>query len=259
MYSFISTIILAIVQGIAEWFPISSSGHLILVSKILNFPNTLQLDVALHFGSLMGAFVYFGKDILDIIEDILKGKWESKNAKMGFMIVVAVIPVVILGYILKPFLEASVNNLVLLSLGFSITGLVLIISSLDLHLQGKKLDYKIAGIIGIAQLISLFRGVSRSGSTLFAGLMFGLNEKEAIKFSFLVSIPVILGANIVELGNQTLPRELLFASLISFIVALCSIYLFSKYIGSSRKNLKWFGIYVLVIAVGIGVYLIFFN
>lgn len=258
MGDFISIILLAIVQGIAEWFPISSSGHLVLLSRILGYTNTLQLDIALHFGTLMGAFVYFGKDILDIIEDILRGNWRSKNARLGWMIVIAVIPAAIFGYLLKGFLESSVKNLGLLALGFSITGVLLIISSLDLNVKRKSLGYKIAGIIGIVQVISLFRGISRSGSTLFAGLVSGLDEKTAIKFSFLVSIPVILGANILEMGSQTLPPEMFIAAAVAFFVSLGSIFLFSKYIGSSRANLKWFGIYVLLLALGIGIYLLFF-
>lgn len=258
MVNIVSQIILAIAQGIAEWFPISSSGHLVLLSKILGYTNTLELDTALHFGSLMGAFVYFGKDILDILEDILKGDWKSKNAKLGWMIIIAVIPAAILGYLLRHFLESSVNNLGLLALGFSITGILLIISSLDLKVSKKSLGYKIAAIIGLVQVLSLFRGISRSGSTIFAGLISGLDEKTAIKFSFLVSIPIILGANILEIGGKALPPEMFIASAVAFFVSLGSIFLFSKYIGSSRKNLKWFGIYVLLLALGIGTYLLFF-
>jgi len=79
MDSLIASIILAIVQGITEWIPVSSTGHLILFERILGFPGTLEFDVALHFGTLMAAFVYFGKDITDIIKDFVVGKWKTAN------------------------------------------------------------------------------------------------------------------------------------------------------------------------------------
>jgi undecaprenyl-diphosphatase len=92
MANWIALIILAIVQGIAEWFPISSSGHLVLVSKLLGYDNTLVLDVALHLGTLMAVFVYFGKDIMNILRDVLSCKFETENGKLGLFLIVATIP-----------------------------------------------------------------------------------------------------------------------------------------------------------------------
>lgn len=258
MDSIFSAIVLAVVQGIAEWLPISSSGHLVLFSKILNFDNNIQFDVALHFGTLMAIFVYFGKDILDILEDILKGKWKSPNAKLGFLIAVATIPAAILGYLLGPFLERVFDNLYLLALGLGVTSLVLFIGSFAEKSKNSKLTLKKSILIGLAQCASLFRGISRSGSTISTGLLLGLDEKTAVKFSFLLSIPIILGANILLMGNETLPPNYLFASLISFGIGLATIHVSFKYILSSRENLRWIGLYVLLLSLTLAGYLLFF-
>ena len=102
---FVASLILAIIQGITEWVPISSSGHLVLLQHFFGFSDFgIEFDVALHFGTLMAVFVYFGRDIVDIIENILKGKWKSEKGKLGLMVVVATIPVAVIGLLFRnPF------------------------------------------------------------------------------------------------------------------------------------------------------------
>ncbi len=248
--------LLALVQGIAEWFPISSSGHLVLVSYFLNYPNTLLLDVALHFGTLMAVFVYFGKEITDILQALFLLRFKSREGKLGLMLLVATLPAAFFGYLFKGFLEQTLNSLSLLALGLAITGIVLLLGSLDLRRKKKPLGYGLALIIGLAQVFSLFRGISRSATTISTGLLLGLEEKEAVTFSFLLSIPVILGANFLVIGNHRLPPELLWATLVSFFTGLLTIHLLLKIVVNSRKNLRWFALYVLSLAAGIGIYLI---
>ncbi|MBX4196376.1 undecaprenyl-diphosphate phosphatase [Candidatus Pacearchaeota archaeon] len=255
MNSVIAEFILAIVQGIAEWFPISSKGHLVLVSYLLDYPNTLQFDVALHFGTLMAVFVYFGKDIVDIIEDILKGKWKSSKARMGFLLIVATIPAAVVGYIFRHFVESIINNLAIAAMGFAITALVLFIASLDFK-STKQTGFKQAFLIGCSQTLALLPGISRSGTTIASGLLLGLDEKQAVRFSFLMAIPIIFGAGILEIGNNTLPPHLLWATLVSFIVGLATIHILLKIVGSSRKNLRWFGLYALLVALALGLCII---
>src|SRR3989344_1953272 len=101
MNEFIASVILAVIQGLSEWLPISSSGHLVLFSRILGYENSVAFDVALHFGTLMAVFVYFGRDIFNIIEDYLKGKWRSDNAKLGYLLIIATIPAAAIGYLFK--------------------------------------------------------------------------------------------------------------------------------------------------------------
>jgi undecaprenyl-diphosphatase len=257
MADYFSMIVLAIVQGIAEWFPISSSGHLVLASKLLGYTNTLGFDVALHFGTLMAVFVYFGKDITDIVRDFFSGKFNSDNGKMGIYLIIATIPAAALGYLFNGFFEKNLNDLHLLTAGFSITAVLLIISSLDLpSIKRSELTMKTALLIGLAQCASLFRGISRSGSTICAGVLLGLDQRKAARFSFLMSIPIIFGANFLSFGGKTIPPSYLIPALVSFVVGLVTIHVLLKFVLTSKKNLRWFGIYVLLVAASLMVYLL---
>ena len=256
MNDLISALILAVVQGLTEWIPVSSSGHLVLAERILGYQGGLVFVVALHFGTLMAVFVYFGKDITDILQDFFRGKWKSENGKLGLYLIVATIPAVILGIFLKEIYNNVLSNLGMLALGFGITGLFLFIASIDFHRKGE-LGFGNSFIIGLAQALALLPGISRSGSTISTGLLLGLNEKQAMKFSFLMVIPIVFGANILEIGNNTLPSELIWATLVAFIVGLIMIHLLYSKILTSKKNLRWFGAYALLLALGIGVYLVF--
>ena len=256
MQEFILVLILAVVQGLTEWLPVSSSGHLVLFQSILNYQPGLAFDVALHFGTLMAVFVYFGKDIVDIVEALLKGKWKSENGKLGILIVIATIPAAIIGYLLNKMFESAFNSLMIVAFGFGITGLTLLIASIDFKKNLKKMPtYMDSLLIGFAQAVSILPGVSRSGSTISAGLLLWLNEKSTMKFSFLMSIPVIFGAGILEIGNNALPKEMIWAALLAFIVGLATIHFLLKFVAKSKKNLRWFAGYVLLLALGIGIYL----
>lgn len=257
MSQLIEAIIIAIIQGITEWLPVSSSGHLILAEKLLNYQTGLTFNVALHFGTLMSVFVYFGKDITDILQDILKFKFKTQNGKLGIYLIIATIPAAIIGLIFKNIFESIFTNLTIIALGFSITGILLIISSLNLNIKNSDLNYKNSLIIGISQIFSIFPGISRSGTTISTGLLLGLKEKTALKFSFLISIPIIFGANIITIGNQTLPPELIWATLVSFMIGLIMLHLMYKYILTTKKNLRWFGIYALTLSLIIALILIF--
>ena len=259
MENLISALILAIVQGLTEWLPVSSSGHLVLFSQILNYNSSIMFDVAVHFGTLMAVFVYFGKDIIAILEDLLKFRRGSQNFKLGLLLIVATIPAALIGYFFKDFFELAFSSLGLVALGFAITSLFLFISSLDfsnLIVKINELGFGRAFVIGFAQAVAIFPGISRSGSTISSGLLLGLNEKDAIKFSFLMAIPIIFGAGIVEIGNNKLPSELIWATLVAFLVGLFTIHLMLKVVLNSRKNLRWFAIYCLLLAIGIGLFLL---
>jgi len=256
----IASLILAVVQGITEWFPISSSGHLVLFERLLGFKGGLLFFVALHFGTLMAVFVYFGRDITEIIRDFFSGKWKTKQGRLGIMLIIGTIPGAILGFLLEGYFDTILSSLMVVAIGFGITGLFLFIASLHFKNEGLgKITIITALIIGSAQALAIFPGISRSGATIAAGLLIGLKEKEAMRFAFLLSIPIIIGANIIAIGNQTLPPSLIWATLVSFIVGLLSIHIVFKYVLTRRKNLKWFGIYCLVLAVGLSIYLLYLS
>lgn len=251
----IASIIVAIVQGITEWLPVSSSGHIALFQELLGYEQGLLFDVALHFGTLAAVFVYFGKDIVEIIRDVITGKWKTDNGRLGILIIIATIPAAIIGVLFNDIFESAYTGLAIVAFGFAVTGIFLIIAGLS-HEKKRKLGTTGAITIGIAQIFALFPGVSRSGSTIGTGFLLGLKERDAVKFSFLMSIPIIFGANIFVVGNNTLPPSLIWATLVSFATGLGTLHLlYGKHL-VSRKNMKWFGLYALALAVAIAVVLI---
>jgi undecaprenyl-diphosphatase len=256
MNDLISALIIAVVQGITEWVPVSSSGHLVVVERLLGFQGGLVFDVALHFGTLMAVFVYFGKDIVDILEDLVKGKWKTENGKLGWLLILATIPAGVVGFLFKNVFEVSFENLGIVAVGFGVTGVLLFISSVDFSKVKKreKVGVRESFAMGVAQVFSLIPGISRSGSTISVGLLSGLNEKSAMKFAFLMSVPVIFGANIIALGDKVLEPNLIWATLVSFVVGLLVIHLLYTRILLNRKNLIWFGIYAVLLGVAVGIW-----
>ena len=245
----ISALVLAIVQGILEWFPVSSSGHLNLVERMLQTTGGLELQVALHFGTLMAVFVYFRKDIVNIIKDIFEGRWKTTNARLGFLLLVASIPAALIGFTFNNLFDGLSGSLLILGCGWIITSFALFIGSFTHKRNKKELGYGNALIVGIAQMLALIPGVSRSGMTISSGLFFGMNEKDSIKFSYLLSIPVIIGANLVTFGNKTLPIGYLLPAILCFVLGLLVMNLSFRYVLSNRKNLKWFGVYTFVLGI----------
>src|SRR3989344_4403628 len=247
----VSSLILAIVQGIAEWFPVSSSGHMALVGKLIGSSADFAFEVALNFGTLMAVFIYFRKDIVMIVRDILNGKWKSSNSRLGFLLLVASIPAGFLGFIFRGYFEFISGNLFILGSGWLVTSVVLFIGSFTKSRNGDafKLSYLRAFIVGLAQAIAIVPGVSRSGMTISSGLFFGLKEKQAILFSYLLAIPVIIGANLITFGNKTISASFLLPTIVCFLIALVFMNFSFKYVLSDRKNLKWFGLYTAILGL----------
>ncbi len=253
MSELIVALILAVVQGITEWFPVSSSGHLVLFEHFLGYEGGLLFEIALHFGTLMAVFVYFGRDITDILRELLSLRFKTPYGRLGVLLIVASIPAAVLGFLLRDVIMSVSGNLSMLALGFLITSIILAIGS-QAPRNARRLSYGGALLIGCMQVFSLFRGISRSGTTISAGLLFGLPEKEAVKFSYLLSVPLILGASLFSIENQILPRELLWATLLAFLVSLCVMHFSFTYVLNRREHLKWIAVYVLLLAMVTGTY-----
>jgi len=213
----------------------------------------LVLEVTLHFGTLMAVFVYFGKDIMDILRDIISGKWKTQNARLGFLLILSSIPAGIVGYFVKDIFDSLLSGILLLGIGFGINAMLLFIASAH-HGKGKTIDnfssLRVL-IIGIAQALAIMPSISRSGVTISSGVLLGLDEKSALRFSFLMSIPVILGASLLTLENTQLSLSFLPASLVSFAVGLATIHIAFVKALNKRKNFVWFGLYCLLLSIGI--------
>jgi undecaprenyl-diphosphatase len=237
--------ILAIIQGITEFLPISSSGHLAIFQNILGKVN-VNLDIFFHLATLLSVLVYFFKDIKNIILDFLTFKKESENFRIALFIILASIPIAICGFFFKKYIYYSFSITYIVSIGFIITGLFLFNASLKKQ-EKKKLSIKNTFAIGISQALALIPGISRSGSTVSTGILLGISKEKAIRFSFILAIPAILGATILNIEDINFTPGILIPFFVCFLMGLFSIYLFLNKI--KTKNLKYFAYYCWLLAI----------
>ncbi len=197
--TFLHAILLGAVQGLTEFLPVSSSGHLVIFQHILGVQESpLTFDVMLHMGTLLAVFVAFWDDIIDILK--------KPFTRLTYLIVVGCIPAAIAGYLVAPVIEKAFESLLVVGLGLIFTGFALRFSEKwsreKIALKDiPNTSYKDALFIGLLQAVAIVPGISRSGSTIAAGLFAGMERELAARFSFLLSIPVILGAGIFELSD----------------------------------------------------------
>lgn len=271
--SILQVVVLALIQGLTEFLPVSSSAHLILPSKLLDWPDQgIAFDVAVHVGTLMAVVCYYFSDLLKIssatIESLIK-RQSSNLSKLGFCIILATIPTCIAGLLFESSVSTLGRSVEVIAWATICYGILLGIASyINRHIlwhnglrnEGYRQDslhnlsYTQALIIGCSQALAIVPGTSRSGITLTAGLFLGLSPQAAARFSFLLSIPVIIASALFEClklyKNQFLleQADILSMSLgvmLSFLVALMVIHLFMKYIAKSGMAL--FVIYRLLL------------
>ena len=206
-------IILGLIQGLAEFLPISSSGHLAILQHFFGIEEdkVLVFAVLLHIGTLFSLLVVYYKDLWELIKeliaairDIASGKGlrveANETRRLGYMIIVATIPTGIIGMLFSDLFESMYTSMAAIGVCLLITGLLLWIAE-KLKQTGKdikSMKFRDAFLVGLFQCIAIAPGVSRSGSTIFGSLFTGLNRPLAVKFAFLISIPAILGAALVE-------------------------------------------------------------
>ncbi len=199
MISTFQSIILGAVQGITEFLPVSSSGHLVAIPYIFNWNyNGLTFDVALHLGTLIALIVFFWRDWVIILKNAFTPKEAAVKYPRNFLwqILVATIPAAIIGVAIDKYVEHYFHQPLLLALNFVVFGLLLWIvdARAKQSLKVDKLGYKNSFMVGLAQSVALIPGISRSGITIIAGRSIGLNREDAARFSFLLAFPATLGA-----------------------------------------------------------------
>ena len=256
-------ILLGIVQGIAEFLPISSSAHLIIFREIFGLGSSigsnieLAFDLALHFGTLLAIIIYFFNELWKILTDgITKGN-KTKDGKLFWFLILATIPAGIVGVLFEDIVESFFRHqLWLIALALIIMGIIIYLvdkkSKIDKGIQDLK--WYQALIIGCAQVFALIPGFSRSGTTITASRALGINREDSAKFSFYLSVPVVAGATLFSLiKDNTLAiiseNLIIFGVgiLISFIVGLLCISFLLKYI--KRNDFKIFMIYRTVLGL----------
>ncbi|MDP3900273.1 MAG: undecaprenyl-diphosphatase UppP [bacterium] len=261
MIIYFSVFILSFIQGLTEFLPISSSGHLIFLHSILPpLPiNDAAFDVMLHAGTLLAVIIFFFGDIREITLSWLRslGKKEPDvNAKLGWYIVLATIPAAIMGYLFDDFIEEKLRSTIVVAIMLIVIAIFFIVVEKisKQSIQLKSMNWKKALLIGCAQVLAFFPGTSRSGVTIIAGMAANLNREAAVRFSFLISAPIILGANIKKIpallaaiSDKSDLFILLFGFSISYIVGYYVIKYFIIYVKNYSLNI--FAYYRITLAV----------
>ena len=198
----VQSLILGIVQGITEWLPISSSGHLALTQLLLNIHVPIFFDLILHIGTLAGLMGFYRTDLLMIFRSVFYSRSMSLQAvreyrKLLMLIIIGTIPTAIIAFALKSFFEFSFYDFFLLSLGFLISGIFIYITKY-FKKGSRNINNIDAILIGIAQGFSVFSSISRSGITISLGMIRQIDHTQLVRFSFLLSIPAILGGSVFD-------------------------------------------------------------
>lgn len=266
--------ILGLVQGLAEFLPISSSGHLALLQNWFGIDEAkvLLFTVLLHVGTLISVFIMYWKDIWELIvelgltiKDLCTGKGlkmeERPVRKLGVMIIVATIPTAIIGFAFKDFFDSLYTSVIPIGIGLIITGFLLVFAEKKGEsTRGiKEMNLRNAIFIGTVQGIAICPGISRSGSTLFGSLICNLDRKFAVKFVFLISIPSILGSAILETpaaieAGISLSQlgPVLWGMLVAAVSGIVAIKSMIKIV--SDKKLSIFSYYVWILGLIVVIY-----
>ncbi|MFH1868518.1 MAG: undecaprenyl-diphosphate phosphatase [Candidatus Omnitrophota bacterium] len=245
--SYIQTIISGIVQGLTEFLPVSSSGHLVMLHHYFGIKEPqLFFDIILHVATLFAILVYFRRDIISVF---------TKERRLLLFILVGTIPTAIIGLLFKDIFESLFVHVKFTGLMLFITANFLFAGDWAAKKQKaessppKGLGFRRALLIGFVQALSMAPGISRSGSTIATGLLLRLDKKEAVRFSFLLAMPAILGALLFKLvdagGAFTITLPMFVGSFAAFFVGLGAIHVLLKVVYTDK--LSYFGLYCLIV------------
>lgn len=253
--------LLGLIQGITEPIPVSSSGHLRIIQKLFNVGSLdLNFEIIVNFGSLLAILFIFRKDLIRLIKNFFfflftdQKKKTKEDFKYCILIIVASIPIGIIGFLLKDFVESKLNNVNILGISFIITAISLFLVR---NLKGKKdsndITYKDAIIIGLLQVLAIFPGISRSGITLVGCLLRDLKRAAALKFTFMLYIPVSIatfGLGLYDLVKNGQLSAVFMPYAIGLVISLFATLVSYKWLSNVVKNGKLiiFAIYCLLLS-----------
>ncbi|MDR0910979.1 MAG: undecaprenyl-diphosphate phosphatase [Methanobrevibacter sp.] len=259
-------IILGLIQGLTEFLPISSSAHLIFTHEFLGIAPDLGFDVLLHLGTLFAVVAYYFKDIIAMIKaffssiiDLFKGRFfkeikEDNYKKLVWLVIIGTIPIGIVGVLFESEVEAIFTSLWIPAIFLLVTGVLLYVSQrINVGNKNiKELSLKETIIVGIGQALAIMPGLSRSGTTISTGLLVGLDKEFAAKLSFLLAIPAILGAVVVQIKDIGVGFESnLIPYIAGFIIAIISGYLAISFLLKliKERSLDIFAYYCWIIGI----------
>lgn len=266
--SYFQIIVLSFIQGLTEFLPVSSSGHLIIAPKLFGWQDQgLEMDVAVHMGTLLSVLIYFRKDILCMIQETLGYVFSGFNkdqmgeyARLSLIIILATIPAVCAGFVLKKLGIDLVRHVWIVATTSIVFGILMLWA--DRRSQDYQLDqfrYGNGFFVGLAQALALIPGTSRSGACITAARLMGFSRTSAARFAFLLSIPAILGAGVLttldalKAGQPILTQEFLLAITTSFMFGILAIHFMLTFL--NRYGLGLFAVYRLALG---GVLLVYF-
>jgi len=237
--------VLGLIQGLCEFLPVSSSGHLVLLSKIFGIEDSLFVSIILHVATLLAVVVVMRKEIFFLLKNPL--------SKESILLALATISTCIVALVLMPLITSSFEG-VALPFFFLVSAVILFFVGRKKNSNGE-VTYKRAILIGLAQGLAIFPGLSRSGTTISAGLASGAGKEESCKFSFLISLPIIVGSLFMEIAKIILRGEsvninlfgMILSFIISFIVGILSIKFMLKI--TKKSSFYYFSLYLIVIAI----------
>jgi len=265
--NFIESLVLGIIQGLTEFLPVSSSGHLVIFQHLFGISsNDIAFEIVVHLGTLMSVFVVYYSDIMQMIKSFFGGIAKPKvsyetdyHFKLAILIILGTIPAVIAGLFFKDFFESIFHNTKLVGVTLMITAGILFSTKFFTN-GGKKLKAGNSFLIGIGQALAIFPGISRSGTTISTSLILGISKEEAAKYSFLLSIPAILGAAVLELkdfvgtGIDMHQLGILVTGFLgSFIVGYFAIRFLLSLI--QKGKFHWFAPYCLLLSILVLIFL----
>lgn len=249
----LTTILLGLIQGLAEWLPISSTAHLKIAEHFIpGLTVTPLFNVTLHVGTLIVVVFYFRKEIQRILSALGHLDFKSEHGQLIPLIIVATIPTATIGLLYVRFLEDTLQTIFIIGITFLVGATILYTSRIGQETT-EAITYKTALLMGAAQGLAIFPGLSRSGVTISTALLIGLKREKAFKFSFLLSIPAIIGDLAVEaykqggqLALQTIwPIELIVGVAIAMVAGYLAIRIVSKTVMS--KKFHYFAIYTTLL------------
>ncbi|RMG38768.1 MAG: undecaprenyl-diphosphatase UppP [Methanobacteriota archaeon] len=265
MITLLKAILLGIVQGLTEFLPISSSGHLVLFEAILNYQEGgLAFEVFVHFGTLVAVFIVFRKDIIQMIRwlpslpaFIKRGmkiqEEEDKYKALTLFIIIGSIPAAFFGLLFEDAVEEMFSSHIIALVALFVTGIIMWSSRYAQEHQ-PFMNWRHSLLIGFAQAFAIIPGISRSGSTIVTGMWLGINRETSARFSFLLSIPVILGASLLKfkhlLESPPPGRELINLTAATIAAAIAGYLAIILLLNIIRKQkLEWFGVYCVLVSI----------
>jgi len=251
-------LILAVIQGLTEWLPISSSGHLAIAQKYLGLSFPVLFDVVLHLGSLLVVLAVFWKDVINVLKAVVRFDFRSQDGKLGLYVVLGSVATALIGFVFRDEFVSFFSNLFAVGIAFIATGCFysFVYVFRQRTSQTLPLDSLRAVAVGIAQGVALIPGVSRSGSTIATGLLLKVEKREAFRFSFLLFIPAVIGATLLtalDAGSLFVAEIDLFGLLLGLattvVIGYFSLRLLLRVV--LKERFHWFAVYCLVLGFAV--------